>query len=641
MNVKPTDDRVMIIDDENRVVGISQACRKLLELGDKPIAAINFLDLNFGVSLYQLRIYLEKMKKDQTFSFKTFLNSHDQGIVNLRVDGVHVPDMGIFLLHLNPEEQISDVNQFGDPLRLRFYQTDQSKDKSYRLEDLMDAPLLQEIMDYFYDVTGIPVGIIDLDGRIIVKEGWQDICTEFHRCHPETLRNCLESDCQLTNGIGVNEFREYKCKNNLWDIATPIYINNQRMGHIFLGQFFYEDEPIDYDYFRNQARRYGFDEEAYMKALDRVPRFSRRQVEMSMRFYSKIAVYISQLSFTNNKINETMDELYNVLNFQTALMDAIPSPIFYKNTERVYLGGNKAFDDFTGLSPSDYVGKTVFDIAPEEFARFNNQTDLELLEKQVMQVYEYQSENRPGVKKEVIYNKALFRNLSGEAVGIIGVIQDITELKKAQKELQQVNSEIIETQKEVIYTLGQIIESRSQEAAKHVIRVAEYAYLMGLEFGLGHDEATLLKIATPMHDVGKIGIPDDILNKPGALTRDEFEVIKTHTTIGYDILKKSQYKILKLAATIALYHHERWDGNGYPAGLAGAAISPVSRIVSIADVFDAISHQRCYKEAWPLDKVRAFLTEQRGAMFDPALIDIFFANWERILEIRADLSDHD
>ena len=639
MNVKPADDRVMIIDDEGRVVGISEACRKLLELGAKPIAAINFLDLNFGLSLYQLRTYLEKMKKDQTFSFKTFLSRPDQGLINLSVAGVHVPDMGVFVLHINPEEQISDANQFGDPQR--FYQSDRDQDKNYRLEDLMDAPLLQEIMDYFYDVTGIPVGIIDLDGRIIVQEGWQDICTRFHRCHPETLRNCLESDCYLTQGIRINQYRQYKCKNNLWDIATPIYINDQRMGHIFLGQFFYEDEPIDYDFFRNQARRYGFDEKAYLQALEQVPRFSRHQVDMSMRFYSKIAVYISQLSFTNIKINETLDELYNVLNFQTELMDAIPTPIFYKNTERVYLGGNKAFDEFLGLSPSDYVGKTTAEIAASDYATVYDQTDLELLEKQGQQVYEYQAQTRSGAKKEVIFNKALFRNLSGEPAGIIGVIQDITELKNAQKQLQQVNAEIIETQKEVIYTLGQIIETRSQEAAKHVIRVAEYAYLMGMEFGLGHDEATLLKIATPMHDVGKIGIPDHILNKPGALTRDEFEIIKTHTTIGYDILKKSQYKILKLAATIALSHHERWDGSGYPAGLAGTDISPVSRIVSIADVFDAVSHQRCYKEAWPLDQVKAFLTEQRGVMFDPVLIDIFFANWDRILEIRADLSDQD
>ncbi|MDO9490968.1 PocR ligand-binding domain-containing protein [Acetobacterium sp.] len=639
MNIKPTDDRILIIDQECRVVGISEACRKLLELDTKPITAINFLDLNFGLSLYQLRIYLEKMEKDQSFSFKTFLSSHDQGIVNLTVAGIHVPDMAIFVLHINPEEQIDDANQFGDPRR--FYQTGQDKDKNYRLEDLMDAPLLQEIMDYFYDVTGIPIGIIDLDGRIIVQEGWQDICTKFHRCHPETLRNCLESDCQLTSGIRINQYRQYKCKNNLWDIATPIYINDQRMGHIFLGQFFYDDEPIDYDFFRNQAHRFGFDEEAYLQALDTVPRFSRHLVDMSMRFYSKIAVYISQLSFTNIKINETLDELYNVLNFQTELMDTIPTPIFYKNTDRVYLGGNKAFDDFLGLSPSDYVGKTTADIAADEYATVYDQSDLELLEKQGQQVYEYQVKTRSGAPKDVIFNKALFRNLSGEAAGIIGVIQDITALKTAQKQLLQVNSEIIETQKEVIYTLGQIIESRSQEAAKHVIRVAEYAYLMGLEFGLGDDEATLLKIATPMHDVGKIGIPDHILNKPGALTRDEFEIIKTHTTIGYDILKNSQYKILKLAATIALSHHERWDGSGYPAGLAGTAINPVCRIVSIADVFDAISHQRCYKEAWPLDQVRAFLTEQRGAMFDPVLIDIFFANWERILEIREDLSDHD
>ncbi|MBC3889529.1 PAS domain S-box protein [Acetobacterium paludosum] len=377
---------------------------------------------------------------------------------------------------------------------------------NFSLGEVMDSALFQNIMDYFYKLTGIPVGIIDMNGTIIVKEGWQDICVNFHRVNPAACKNCLESDYEITRGIAVGEYRQYKCKNNLWDIATPIYVGNQRMGHIYLGQFFYQDEPIDYDYFREQARSFGFDEEAYLDALSQVPRFTHLQVETAMNFYAGMASYVSQLSFTNIKIHETMDELYNVMNFQNALLNAVPSPIFYKDKDLRYLGGNKAFDEASGLCPSEYIGKTAFDIFTDEQACVYHQTDLELLEKKEKQVYEFHVRTVSGKKKDVIFNKALFTDLTGEPAGIIGVIQDITDIKHAEQRLLKANEEIIETQKEVIYTLGQIIETRSKEAAKHVVRVAEYSYLIGLKYGLNKEDTTLLKIAAPMHDVGKIGI---------------------------------------------------------------------------------------------------------------------------------------
>ncbi|MBC3804003.1 HD domain-containing protein [Acetobacterium fimetarium] len=334
-----------------------------------------------------------------------------------------------------------------------------------------------------------------------------------------------------------------------------------------------------------------------------------------------------------------MDELYNVMNFQNAVMNAVPAPIFYKDTDLRFLGGNKAFEKASGLCPSEYIGKTAFDIFTDEEASVYQQTDLELLETKQKQVYELHVGTAAGEKKDVIFNKALFTDLMGEPAGIIGVIQDITDIKHAEQRLLRANEEIIETQKEVIYTLGQIIETRSKEAAKHVVRVAEYSYLIGLKYGLGKEDATLLKIAAPMHDVGKIGIPDHILCKPGALSRTEFDCMKTQTTIGYDILKKSHHKIMKIAGIIALSHHERWDGSGYPNGIRGENINIFSRIVSIADVFDAISHERCYKEAWPLAAAKNYLLENRGIMFDPRITDLFIENWEELLNIRVEHSD--
>lgn len=196
------------------------------------------------------------------------------------------------------------------------------------------------------------------------------------------------------------------------------------------------------------------------------------------------------------------------------------------------------------------------------------------------------------------------------------------------------NREISNTQKEVILTLGEVVETRSKETAFHVKRVAEISRLLAEKYGLSPSDVELVRMASPMHDVGKIGIADNILNKPGRLTNEEFDIMKTHTNIGYDILKSSNRKILQAASIIALQHHERWDGLGYPNGLKENEIHIFSQITSIVDVFDALSHKRIYKDAWELDKVLEFLREQRGAQFNPKLTDLFFKNLDEILQIK-------
>jgi response regulator RpfG family c-di-GMP phosphodiesterase len=196
------------------------------------------------------------------------------------------------------------------------------------------------------------------------------------------------------------------------------------------------------------------------------------------------------------------------------------------------------------------------------------------------------------------------------------------------------SEEIIDTQKEVIITLGEIVETRSKETANHVRRVAEYSYLLGIAHGLDETEATLLRLASPMHDIGKIGIPDVILNKPAGLDAEEFEIIKTHTTIGYEVLRKSNRDILRAAATIAWQHHERWDGGGYPRGIAGDRIHVFARITAICDVYDALSHKRVYKDAWPEAEVLAYLRDQSGVMFDPTIVTLFFEHYPAIKAIK-------
>lgn len=219
------------------------------------------------------------------------------------------------------------------------------------------------------------------------------------------------------------------------------------------------------------------------------------------------------------------------------------------------------------------------------------------------------------------------KNLKGEIIEYIFVLNDITDIIN-------LNNEIIDAQKEVVFTLGAIGESRSNETGLHVKRVAEYSYLLAKLYGLTEQEAQLLKQASPMHDIGKVGIPDNILNKQGKLTQEEFEIMKTHVELGYEMLKHSQRDILKASAIVARDHHEKWDGTGYPRGLKEEEIHIYGRITAVADVFDALGHDRIYKKAWPLSDIYEYLNNEKGKQFDPVLIDLFFEHVDQFLEIK-------
>jgi len=183
--------------------------------------------------------------------------------------------------------------------------------------------------------------------------------------------------------------------------------------------------------------------------------------------------------------------------------------------------------------------------------------------------------------------------------------------------------ELKDSRLQIVQRLGLASEYKDNETGMHVIRMSHYARLLGLAAGMSEAEADDLLHAAPMHDVGKIGIPDRILQKPGPLDPDEWEIMKSHATIGADIIGEHPHGMLKLARNIALSHHEKWDGSGYPAGLAGAAIPIEGRICAIADVFDALTSERPYKKAWPVQEAVELLQKQRGAHFDPHLVDLF------------------
>jgi len=213
------------------------------------------------------------------------------------------------------------------------------------------------------------------------------------------------------------------------------------------------------------------------------------------------------------------------------------------------------------------------------------------------------------------------------------------QISKSSKEIQLLNDEIEDTQKEVVFTMGAIGESRSKETGNHVKRVAQYSKILALHYGMSTEEAELIKQASPMHDIGKVAIPDAVLNKPGRFNDEERKTMDTHAQLGYDMLKNSHRELLQLAATVAYEHHEKWDGSGYPRGLQGEDIHIAGRITAIADVFDALGSHRVYKKAWDDDRIFNLFKEEKGKHFDPKLIDIFFNNLEEFLEVREQFKD--
>lgn len=220
----------------------------------------------------------------------------------------------------------------------------------------------------------------------------------------------------------------------------------------------------------------------------------------------------------------------------------------------------------------------------------------------------------------------------GRIEEFIAIRSDITETIRLHEELEQ-------TQQEMISRIGEIGETRSRETGYHVRRVAEYSRLLARKYGLDDDDATVLASASPMHDIGKVGIPDLILNKPGPLTSEEWDIMRTHCKIGYDLFRDSAKPLLKAASIIAHEHHEKYDGSGYPRGLAGEDIHIFGRITALADVFDALGSDRCYKKAWELEPILALLKEERGKHFDPVLVDIFFNHLNEFLAIRDAYTD--
>lgn len=202
-----------------------------------------------------------------------------------------------------------------------------------------------------------------------------------------------------------------------------------------------------------------------------------------------------------------------------------------------------------------------------------------------------------------------------------------------------INMNAHEIQNEIIYTITEIVKNRSNSTGSHSRRVSEITRILAEKLGYSEENVESIYMASMMHDIGKIAIEDSILLKPGKLTTEEFDKIKKHTTTGYNILKNSKLPLLKLAADIAHYHHERYDGKGYPDGKKGGEISKECEIVAVADVFEALISKRCYKDPWPREKVIQYFKENSGTQFSPDIVEALLSNEEKISNVINTLSE--
>jgi len=337
------------------------------------------------------------------------------------------------------------------------------------LDQIIDRNTIQALMEKVTRLTGLATAILDLKGNILVATGWQDICTKFHRCNCRTAAYCRESDLFLAQNVKPGEYIAYKCKNNMWDVVTPLYIAGHYVGNIFAGQFFYDDEVVDENIYITHAEKYGFEKDEYLAALRRVPRVSRDKITALMDYLVALTDFISRLSYANLQLAKSVTnyreaeiKLHQQNEFLQQLIDTIPSPVYFKDTTGRFQGCNREYERISGLKREHIIGRTASDFCDARDSELFTQKDDELFKNPGIQVFETKLRSRGFNGRDVIFYKATYTDTAGAVAGLIGVIIDITEHRKAEEtikmERQQLLS-IFSSIEQIIY----VIDPKSYE----------------------------------------------------------------------------------------------------------------------------------------------------------------------------------
>jgi len=444
------------------------------------------------------------------------------------------------------------------------------------LEDILDVPALQSLMDDFFKISRFPMALIDLEGKVLVGVGWQDICTRFHRANPETLRHCLESDTQLTIGIPAGEFRRYKCMNGLWDMATPLIIGERHVGNVFAGQFFLEGEAVDCEMFRSKARQYGFNEEKYMAALDAIQRLSPESVEAGMSFLTKLAQKLSQLGYSNIKLAQSLAEseaLTEALKdseerFRT-LFESADDGIFLQEYGVFVDCNSKGVEMYGSLDKGEIIGHRPAEFAPavQPDGRASEEKAIgyvtAALDGEPQRFY-WQTYRKDGTLLDV--EISLNRLSLGSKKYIQAIVRDVTYAKMLERQRADLYSMVTHDLKSPIAAILGHIELLASNAGEHDADTAVcidsvrksckklYALIDGF-LSVSRLEAGKLEPQFSQNDIyltirdALDGLEKISKGKGLALNVDIEDVLRTEATLDHDLVRRAILNLLQNAVS--------------------------------------------------------------------------------------------
>lgn len=302
--------------------------------------------------------------------------------------------------------------------------------------ELVDIEQIRQLLEAQYKLAGILAAILDTEENVLAAVGWQDICVQFHRSHPATCARCRDSDAYIKQHLLYlkEDYVDYRCLNGLRDVAMPIIIGGEHVATLFTGQFFYDDEKPDVEFFRAQAEEFGFDKEAYLEALGRVPICSREKVRNVMEYFRSLVTVIAEMGLKNLELRESRDYLDNIIN-------TIADPIIVKDKEHRLVLVNDAVCALAGRGREEMIGRSDYAFFPKEQADVFWEKDAAVLETELETINEEEITNAQGQKRMFYAKKSLYRDLKGDKY-VVGVVRDITDLKRKEMELRALNENL-------------------------------------------------------------------------------------------------------------------------------------------------------------------------------------------------------
>ncbi len=306
--LETTMDGFWLIDLEGNILEVNDIYCRMSGYTEEELLNMKVSDLESAETLNETSDHIKLIVNNTEDRFESRHHRKDGQILEVEISCKYQTDAEgriiVFLHDITKRKQLEVALRDSEErakLTLKNILSPEMVLSDLELDQIVDAPALQNLLSEYYKLAQVPMAIIDTKGKVLVRVGWQNVCTKFHRVHPESCRNCIESDVYLTNDISDGEFKLYKCKNGMWDMATPIYIGGERKGNLFMGQFFFESEPIEIEAFRKQSELFGFAEKEYVEAINNVPRLTKQHIENVKAFFMILSHLISQLSYSNVK----------------------------------------------------------------------------------------------------------------------------------------------------------------------------------------------------------------------------------------------------------------------------------------------------------------------------------------------------